>query len=427
MSKLPFGFTGGAGDDSGDDYESSGASGPQGFDLSSLGAMLQQMGAMMQRAEAEGDGAVSWSTIRDTARSAISGQGDPAVSDSERTTVNEAVGLAQTWLDGVLPLPASAPGAVAWCSSEWLEGTLRSWRPFVDPIAEGLANTVSTISTEALPGTPGELPAELAAMLGPMLEMAKKMSAVSTGVQIGNGFAALASEMLTAGDTGLPLQPDLIPTLLPRHITDFASANELPPAEFMVFMAVRESALQRLYHAYPWLRTEISDAIARYARGINIDSDAIREAVDSIDPSDPASMQQLMASGAFRPATTEAQKQSLERIELLLATVEGWVSAVTEAAVDARLGRVEAMTETMNRRRAAGGPAELTFANLVGLELRPRLARNALGFWRELLELKGAQAHEQVWAHPDLLPSADELGDVASFLRTRSSQPDLGE
>lgn len=412
MTNPPFGFTG-----SDDDQ-------PKGFDLSSLGEMLQQMGAMMQRAEAEGDGAVSWSTIRDVARAAISKAGDPSISDSERAAVADAVGLAQTWLDGALPQPATGPASLAWSSTEWLLGTMDAWRPVVDPIAEALAQSVTAISAESLPGAPDGLPAELSAVLGPMLEMARKMSSVSTGMQIGNGFAALASEMLSAGDTGLPLQPDFVPTLLPGHIAAFAREHELPAAELMVFVAVREAALQRLYSAYPWLRTVISDAIARYARGISIDGEAIRNAVESVDPSDPESMQQLLASGAFRPATTPAQREALERIELLLATIEGWVSAVAEQAIDGRLSRVEAMTETMNRRRAAGGPAEMTFANLVGLELRPRLARVALAFWRELIALKGDAAHDAVWAHPDLLPTSEELADVNAFVANRIDLPE---
>lgn len=410
MTNPPFGFTGSDGND--DDQ-------PKGFDLSSLGAMLQQMGAMMQRAEAEGDGAVSWSTIREVARAAIVKAGDPSISDAERAAVADAVSLAQTWLDGTVPLPATGSASLAWSSTEWLLGTLDAWRPFVDPIAEALANTVTSASAESIPGLPEQLPPELSAMLGPMLEMARKMSAVSTGMQIGNGFAALASEMLSAGDTGLPLQPEFVPTLLPGHVKAFAQDHELPVSELMVFVAVREAALQRLYASYPWLRTQVSDALARYARGIAIDGDAIRSAVESVDPADPSSMQQLLASGAFRPATTPDQRAALERIELLLATIEGWVAAVTELAVGGRLSRIEAMTETMNRRRAAGGPAEMTFANLVGLELRPRLARVALQFWRQLLASQASGAHAAVWAHPDLLPTAEELADVESFLATR--------
>ena len=44
----------------------------------------------------------------------------------------------------------------------------------------------------------------------------------------------------------------------------------------------------------------------------------------------------------------------------------------------------EAMAEVVRRRRATGGPAEKTFAGLVGLELRPRRLRDAANLFAAL-------------------------------------------
>ena len=70
----------------------------------------------------------------------------------------------------------------------------------------------------------------------------------------------------------------------------------------------------------------------------------------------------------------------------------------------------------MRRRRASGGPAEQTFATLVGLELRPRKLREAATLWERLTEAAGVDARDAVWQHPDLLPSADDLDDPAAFI-----------
>ena len=59
----------------------------------------------------------------------------------------------------------------------------------------------------------------------------------------------------------------------------------------------------------------------------------------------------------------------------------------------------------LRRRRATGGPAEQTFATLVGLELRPRKMREATVLWEQLTEAVGMDARDAVWAHPDLLPT----------------------
>ena len=75
-----------------------------------------------------------------------------------------------------------------------------------------------------------------------------------------------------------------------------------------------------------------------------------------------------------------------------------------------------AFAETLRRRRATGGPAEQTFATLVGLELRPRKLREAATLWQRLTDDAGIDARDGVWAHPDLLPDAADLDTPAGFI-----------
>jgi hypothetical protein len=69
----------------------------------------------------------------------------------------------------------------------------------------------------------------------------------------------------------------------------------------------------------------------------------------------------------------------------------------------------------MRRRRAEGGPAEQTFATLVGLELRPRRLRDAAALWGAVRHQHGIDARDALWEHPDLLPSAADLDDPIGF------------
>jgi uncharacterized protein (DUF2342 family) len=79
----------------------------------------------------------------------------------------------------------------------------------------------------------------------------------------------------------------------------------------------------------------------------------------------------------------------------------------------------------VRRRRAIGGPAERTFATLVGLEMRPRRLREAAALWEALREQQGTEGRDALWGHPDLLPTPDDLDDTAAFLR-RAAPMDLG-
>ena len=147
--------------------------------------------------------------------------------------------------------------------------------------------------------------------------------------------------------------------------------------------------------------------------------------MSSIDPQDPAALQEALSSGVFAPEDTEEQRAALARLESLLALVEGWVDDVVAQSAGGRLPSADALRETVRRRRAIGGPAEKTFATLVGLELRPRRLREAAALWEQLRTERGVEGRDALWAHPDLLPTPDDLDDPAGFL-ARSAPLDLG-
>jgi hypothetical protein len=99
--------------------------------------------------------------------------------------------------------------------------------------------------------------------------------------------------------------------------------------------------------------------------------------------------------------------------------VEGWVATVVDEAAGNRLPHATALAEASRRRRATGGPAERTFATLVGLELRPRKLREAALIWRQLTDVRGTAGRDAVWAHPDLLPTDEDFDDPDGFVRGR--------
>ena len=424
-SPPPFGF--GVPDESG---------GP-GFDMSQLGAMLQQLGRLLQ--EGGSGGPVNWDLARDTARQALAESGDPAVSDAARTAVAEAVALAQLWLDPQTAFPASSSAAEAWSRAEWLERTFPSWQAIVAPVAEQVNAMLQPADPASGSGLPEELsallpeglPPEAAAMIAPMMGMVRQMGASAFGLQVGRGLAALAGEVLGATDIGVPLgsrRPDgdpgrrsreSGPALVPSNVEAFGDGLGIPAEEVRLYLALRECAHQRLFAHVPWLPARLEGAIDAYARGIRVDTDRLGEAMRSVDPAaltDPSRLGDALGEDMFQLEDTPEQQAALQRLETLLALVEGWVcDVVAEAA--APLPGADRLAEAVRRRRAAGGPAEKTFASLVGLELRPRALREAAALWSTLRAERGIAGRDELWAHPDLLPDHDDLDDPEGFIR----------
>lgn len=369
--------------------------------------------AELQKLFSYSGGPVNWDLARQGAIGAVAGGHRPVTQD-ERQAVRAALQLADLWLGEVTELPSGITTATAWSRVDWIEKTLPVWSNLCDPVAAQIASAMTSA-----------IPAEAAQAAGQMGGMLQALGGMMFGAQVGQAMASLSSEVLTGTDVGLPLAPAGTAVLVPQNVTEFGAGLELPEDEIRLFLAIREAAYQRLFGHVPWLRQRLLDAVESYARGITVDVDAMRskmeEAVGSVDPANPESLQAALQSGMFTPQESPEQKRSLARLETLLALAEGWVDAVVTQACMNRLPGAVALTETIRRRRASGGPAEQTFATLVGLELRPRRLRDAATLWSALEEKHGIEGRDRLWNHPDLLPSADDLDDPQAFIRAQTA------
>ncbi|WP_227996201.1 zinc-dependent metalloprotease [Nocardia australiensis] len=420
MADLPFGFSNRDDDDRnrGDEPGGSGANNPfgfggagaAGFDPAQLGQMLTSLGQMLSGMGQPGSaqaGPVNYDVAKRLARQQLGSTITP-LTPGATSAVTDAAHLAELWLDGATTLPAGATKAVAWTANDWIEETLPTWKRLCDPVAEQISGMWTA-----------QLPEEAKEFAGPMVGMLGQMGGLAFGSQLGQALGQLAKEVLTSTDIGLPLGPSGTAALLPAAISEFSAGLEQPESEILVFLAAREAAHQRLFAHVPWLRQQVLGAVEDYARGIKMDFSSIEQAAQGLDPTaltDPSKLEEILSQGAFEPQTTPEQKQALERLETLLALIEGWVQVVVTDAVGDRLPGAGALAETLRRRRATGGPAEQTFATLVGLELRPRKLREAAALWRRLTTDAGLEMRDGVWAHPDLLPDSDDLDSPAGFI-----------
>jgi putative hydrolase len=244
------------------------------------------------------------------------------------------------------------------------------------------------------------------------------------GMHMGQAAGQAALETFGGTDLGIPLLAEPRVALVPSVIEQFAAGLDVPDDEVHSFVALREAAHIRLFSAAPWLAGQLHAAIERYARGITIDLEALDRAVSDAGAGDPAALQQALTRGIFASHHTAEQAATLEQIETWLALIEGWVDEVTTVAASPHLPSIGALREMMRRRRAAGGPAEDAFANLLGLDLRPRRLRDASAMWAALTRTLGAAERDAVWSHPDLPPRPEQLADWQAWIDSRSDEGD---
>ena len=372
-----------------------------------LGAAFQQLGQMLSY---EG-GPVNWDMAKQIARQTVSqgtpdGTKDESVGPAERTAVEEAVRLADLWLDGVTSLPSGAGSAVAWSRAEWVEATLPAWQQLVDPVAERVGLAMGDV-----------LPEEMQAMAGPLIGMMRSMGGAMFGQQIGQAVGVLAGEVVGSTDIGLPLGPAGKAALLPLNIEAFGKDLGVPQG--------RGAAVSRPARGRPpaALRPCAVAALASVRRGRGLrarDQGRHQQAGGRGRPVRPA----RTPSSCRKPSSRACSSRRTPRSRRprwpawrprSRSSRAGWTRWCTRPRRP-RLTSADALRETLRRRRASGGPAEQTFATLIGLQLRPRRLRDASRLWASLTDARGVDGRDGLWEHPDMLPTAHDLDDPDGFV-----------
>jgi putative hydrolase len=368
-------------------------------DMSGLQAMFGQL----QRMFTPHEGAVNWELARDLARQVVAQQPDRSADEGDRSRLADVGQLAEHWLDAATEFPAGSSTITPWSRAEWVEASMPVWQRLVEPVADSVVKAMGSA-----------LPAEAQAMAGPMLGMVTQLGSAMFTQQIGQAIGELSGEVVSATDVGFPVGIAGSPSMVLANAATFGEGLGIEDSDVLLYLVLRECAHQRLYAHAPWLRDYVFSLIEEYGRGISIDTSQIENTLGSIDPTNLEAVQEAMNGGLFDVAQSPTQVAALQRLETVLALVEGWVDEVVSQASSA-MPAAAALREAMRRRRATGGPAEATFAALVGLELRPRRLRDAATLWGALRSAEGAAARDAVWAHRELLPTASDLDDPLSY------------
>ena len=282
--------------------------------------------------------------------------------------------------------------------------------PLLRELSEPVANRMAAALNENLGNT---LPPELSQMLAPAQNFIGNAGASIFAMQLGQAIGKLSSEVLLSGEIGIPLTAR--PGIIAQNLGEFLQDLETPKSEVVIYLATRELAIASLYNQAGWLREQIITQVREFAAGLTVDLSGIEEIASRIDPTDPGSMEQIIEASAMVSPRSPEQQQALERIETVLALIEGWVDATSLEATK-RLPNIQAVVEIFNRKRATSGASAKTFEALLGLEMRPRLRREAALMWQRVAADIGKGASDALWSHPDQMPTALEIENPDSFI-----------
>jgi len=401
----------------------------------------------------EGSPMLQPAVMREAARKFLATHNDAPIGQVDARKAQEAIDIANTWIDEHTQFPVTAANAdVAWSRKDWIDHSVAGWQKLVEPLAEGMVEALGKVLKEMGPQMidPEEAQGLDLGALGPMgamgamgaagemnfLPIMRNFMGQLIATQLGTSIGTLAIGITGSQDAAIPLFAKSGAHLIPQNIALWGEGLEIPEQEIAIYIALREVAAQRLFSHTPWLAEYIRDLISSYGRGITVDIESIQRQAESamssgeLDITNPDSITLAINQGMFQPEQSAAQSAALAKLEMTFALIEGWIDHITFLSAKDRLPSIAALQESYRRSRIESAPTQQLFAMLLGLQISPRMTRECSNFWSEIYSISGGvdggvEIRDHRWEDAALLPTASDLADPAKFLASTTVPDDL--
>lgn len=191
---------------------------------------------------------------------------------------------------------------------------------------------------------------------------------------------------------------------------------EFVPDDFALWVAVHEVTHRYQFAGVPWLKQHFFGLLEGYLASVEIDSrvlsqrlaTAARRLVKGNVPPEERNPVYLLAS--------DEQKAALDRIQALMAVVEGHGNFVMDAVGENEIPSFVRMRAAFEGRRKQTNLVQRIVNSVIGLEMKLRQYEVGQAFCEHVARRAGRDALTHLWASPDHVPSLTELREPELWL-----------
>ena len=338
---------------------------------------------------------VDWSLARQIARFAA---GDSALPVPAPDLAALAIGVQGpvAGYTGLRP-PDPLPGAEVLDRRAWAEINIGTVAALLEPVTE-------RISTRLDNGGP---------LIGPMRTLTGAALAAEVGLVIGY----MSQRVLGQYELSL-LQPEAPARLLfvGPNLDRAVEQMEVDRDSFLTWIALHEVTHVFEFSGVPWLRGHLGQLIREFLTTVEV---RIERGAGGGLPSLPDAKkiaETFREGGLAALVQTGEQRHLIDRIQATMAVVEGYSEHVMDAVGEHVVSSYAGLREAMERRRRNRSAPERALQRLLGFDLKMRQYELGKQFCDGAVALAGVPGLNQVWEHPDRLPSLAELERPGEWL-----------
>jgi putative hydrolase len=367
----------------------------------------------IQRVLLSSSGPVNWELARQVGIAAASwGTGDTAATEEDQRSFDEAVRVAELQVGGFtgLEAPGDLPKVQAVRRGQWVQQNLEGMRAVLEPAAAKVGEAVARAQREALPD------AAAAPMQG-MTQLLGQLSPLLLGAQVGSVLGALGQQALGQYDIAVPRADDSAALLfVVPNIARFEKDWSLDATEFRTWIAIHE-VTHRFEFARPWALVRFRALLEDYTSTLQLDVEGLQRRLETLDPSNPESMEEMLGSGEglFGALIDDEQRLKLNRIQAFMSAAEGYGDHVMHALGAQLLPSYARIEEAMRRYRETE-ETDPVMERLLGIEVKREQYRLGKAFCDTVVELTDEATLARMWSDAESLPSLPELEEPRLWL-----------
>ena len=326
----------------------------------------------------------------------VAGTGEASPPKSDLTALAaeaESRVVAYTGLTPARPIPP--PEGIS--RSEWVASNIDSMRLLLDPVLKRAGENL------------GPLKPAMEIGMGILLS-------TEVGVVVGYlGQRVLGQYELVLLDEAVEDRPPRLLFVLP-NLGQAVQAFRAEEQEFMTWVALHEVTHAVQFAGVPWLHPHVAGLVRELLKSAEVRLDSPRKLRIPSTEEVKRVLGHLRDGDLISIVTTTPERETLDRVQSVMAVIEGHAEHVMDAVAPDLLPSLPKLRAALDRRRKSQSGLSRLVARLLGLELKLRQYEQGKFFCDAIVRERGPEALHHLWSGPEALPTLTELRDPHAWL-----------
>ncbi len=276
----------------------------------------------------------------------------------------------------------------------WVSANIDSFKRLVTPLTDKLSENISE---------------------GRIARVGRTVAGVQVGALLGWMSSRVLGQYVPVLDQDSAGEQDILYYVAPNMLS-MEKRFGFPPEEFRLWIAIHECTHRAQFTAVSWMGPYMRSLIDSLLSNVQTDPETLKTAIEDFVKDFRSRRAAAGNGGLMALFATPEQKRVLERVQGLMALLEGHAEVVMSRAGTNRVPSADRFHRVIATRRQKGNPVAKFMQRALGLDAKMRQYAEGANFVRALEASGGAETVAKLWHRSENLPVYSEIRQPARWI-----------